>query len=57
MRVLEPLTPEEAKDKKWKKIRTKWVYKKKMNKKTREIGRYKARLVAKGYTQCEGIDP
>ena len=27
MSVLESLTPEEAKDKKWKKIRTKWVYK------------------------------
>ena len=56
MSVLEPLTPEEAKNEKWKKIRTKWVYKKKMNKKTGEIERYKARLVAKGYTQREGID-
>ena len=53
--VLKPLTPEEAKDKKWK-IRTKWVDKKKMNEKTGEIERYKARLVAKGYTQHEGID-
>ena len=56
MSVLKPLTPEKAKDKKWKKIRTKWVNKKKMNKKTGEIERYKARLVAKGYTQREGIE-
>ena len=34
----------------------KWVYKKKMNKKTEENERNNARLVAKGYTQREGID-
>ena len=36
-------------------VKTKWIYKKKLNK-YGQIERYKARLVAQGFTQVEGID-
>ena len=36
-------------------VKTKWIYKKKLNKHG-NVERYKARLVAQGFTQVEGID-
>ena len=36
-------------------VKTKWIYKKKLNK-FGGVERYKARLVAQGFTQVEGID-
>mmetsp|Transcript_17870 Transcript_17870/g.26381 ORF Transcript_17870/g.26381 Transcript_17870/m.26381 type:complete len:511 (+) Transcript_17870:541-2073(+) len=36
-------------------LRTKWVFKKKVNKEG-EVIRYRARLVVKGYTQVHGVD-